>query len=91
MDWYLTVAERRENLAGLAQWVFKDYATPLRSENPIPYINQKGLSDREGNKKEVYWIFKSHWTLIIPFAAYMAITGVSVQDRQASAAHQGLL
>jgi len=29
-------------LTGTAQWCFKDFSTPLRPDNPIPYVNQKG-------------------------------------------------
>ncbi|MBX9850420.1 MAG: glycoside hydrolase family 2 protein, partial [Cytophagaceae bacterium] len=61
-DWYLTVSENAEWFTGNAQWVFKDFATPLRPENPIPYINQKGLLDRNGKPKDAYYVFKSHWT-----------------------------
>ena len=39
-------------LTGSAQWIFKDFTTPLRVENPIPRINQKGLIDRDMQKKE---------------------------------------
>jgi beta-galactosidase len=49
-------------MTGNAQWAFKDFPTPLRPENPIPYINQKGLVDRAGNPKDAYYVFKSYWT-----------------------------
>ncbi|MEM0993999.1 MAG: glycoside hydrolase family 2 TIM barrel-domain containing protein, partial [Bacteroidota bacterium] len=42
-DWYLGVSETLDNFSGNAQWAFKDFGTPLRPENAIPYINQKGL------------------------------------------------
>ncbi len=61
-DWHLTVSERLNWFAGSAQWAFKDFATPLRPENPIPYVNQKGLVDRAGNPKDAYYVFKSRWT-----------------------------
>ena len=61
-DWHLMVSETQPNFAGNAQWAFKDFATPLRAENPIPYVNQKGLVDREGRPKEAYWVFKSRWS-----------------------------
>ncbi len=61
-DWYLSVSEQMDDFAGNAQWAFKDFATPLRPENAIPYINQKGLVDREGNPKDAYYVFKSYWT-----------------------------
>lgn len=61
-DWHLHVSERLDWFAGNAQWAFKDFGTPLRPENPIPYINQKGVVDRAGNPKDAYYVFKSHWT-----------------------------
>jgi len=61
-DWYLHISERSEWLTGNAQWAFKDFPTPLRPENPIPYVNQKGLVDRAGNPKDAYYVFKSYWT-----------------------------
>ncbi|MGH7492302.1 MAG: glycoside hydrolase family 2 TIM barrel-domain containing protein [bacterium] len=61
-DWHLMVAEQLDWFAGNAQWAFKDFATPLRPENPIPYINQKGLVDRAGHPKDAYFVFKSRWT-----------------------------
>jgi beta-galactosidase len=61
-DWHLKVSESLPDFAGNAQWAFKDFATPLRPENALPYINQKGLVDRQGQPKEAYWVFKSYWT-----------------------------
>ena len=61
-DWHLKVSESLPNFGGNAQWAFKDFSTPLRPENPLPYINQKGLVDRQGRPKEAYWVFKSYWT-----------------------------
>ncbi len=61
-DWHLKVSESLPNFGGNAQWAFKDFSIPLRPENPLPYINQKGLVDREGRPKEAYWVFKSYWT-----------------------------
>ncbi|NNF32562.1 MAG: glycoside hydrolase family 2 protein [Saprospiraceae bacterium] len=60
-DWYLGVSEQQENFAGNAQWAFKDFGTPLRPENAIPYLNQKGLVDRAGKPKDAYYVFKSYW------------------------------
>ncbi|WP_160151567.1 glycoside hydrolase family 2 TIM barrel-domain containing protein [Microbulbifer sp. ALW1] len=60
-DWHLSVSEGIENFAGNAQWAFKDFGTPLRPENPVPYINQKGLVDRAGNPKDAYYVFASYW------------------------------
>ena len=62
MEWHLQVQNRLPNLAGTAQWVFKDFGTPLRPENPIPYVNQKGLVDRSGQPKDVYYLFQAYQT-----------------------------
>ena len=61
-DWYLGVTETKENFSGNAQWAFKDFGTPLRPENAIPYLNQKGLVDRSGKPKDAYYVFKSYWS-----------------------------
>ncbi|WP_254843566.1 glycoside hydrolase family 2 TIM barrel-domain containing protein [Shewanella sp. UCD-KL21] len=61
-DWHTIVTENTDNFAGNAQWAFKDFGTPLRPENPIPYMNQKGLVDRNGNPKDAYYVFASHWS-----------------------------
>lgn len=61
-DWHLIVSESTDNFAGNAQWAFKDFGTPLRPENPIPYMNQKGLVDRNGKPKDAYYVFASHWS-----------------------------
>ncbi|WP_448245946.1 glycoside hydrolase family 2 protein [Thalassotalea agariperforans] len=61
-DWHTIVAENTENFAGNAQWAFKDFGTPLRPENPLPYMNQKGLVDRNGKPKDAYYVFASHWS-----------------------------
>jgi len=59
MEWHLQV-QLRSRLPGNTQWVFKDFGTPLRPENPIPYVNQKGLLDRAGRPKDVYYLFQSY-------------------------------
>lgn len=61
-DWHLSVSEKLDWFPGNAQWAFRDFGTPLRPENPIPFINQKGLMDRGGNPKDAYYVFKSYWT-----------------------------
>jgi beta-galactosidase len=61
-DWYLKTQEKLDWLAGSAQWVFKDFASPLRSENGIPRVNQKGVVERDLTKKESYFVFQSYWT-----------------------------
>jgi beta-galactosidase len=61
-DWHLKTQETLPWLTGSAQWVFKDFTTPLRVENPVPRINQKGLIERDMTKKEAYFVFQSYWT-----------------------------
>ena len=61
-DWYLGVTEKKQDMTGNAQWAFKDFGTPLRPENAIPYLNQKGLVDRAGKPKDAYYVFKSYWS-----------------------------
>ncbi|MEM9823421.1 MAG: glycoside hydrolase family 2 TIM barrel-domain containing protein [Bacteroidota bacterium] len=61
-DWYLGITETKANFPGNAQWAFKDFGTPLRPENAIPYLNQKGLVDRSGKPKDAYYVFKSYWS-----------------------------
>ncbi len=60
-DWHLKEQEQMTNLTGSAQWIFKDFATPLRPENPIPRVNEKGLVERDGTPKEGYYVFQSYW------------------------------
>jgi beta-galactosidase len=60
-DWHLKTQETLPWLTGSAQWVFKDFTTPLRPENPIPRINQKGLIQRDMGFKEGYYVFQSFW------------------------------
>ncbi|MBV9712570.1 MAG: glycoside hydrolase family 2 protein, partial [Ktedonobacteraceae bacterium] len=62
MEWLLQVQLRTPQLAGNAQWAFKDFGTPLRPENPLPYVNQKGLLDRAGHPKDLYYLFQSYLT-----------------------------
>jgi beta-galactosidase len=62
MEWHLQVQLRTPRLAGNAQWAFKDFGTPLRPENPIPNVNQKGLVDRAGRPKDLYYLFQSYLT-----------------------------
>ena len=60
-DWHLRITETDTTFVGNAQWAFKDFGTPLRPENDIPYMNQKGLVDRAGKPKDSYYVFKSYW------------------------------
>ncbi|GAB5491933.1 MAG: glycoside hydrolase family 2 TIM barrel-domain containing protein [Phototrophicaceae bacterium] len=59
MNHHLMVQNKLDNLAGTLQWAFKDFGTPLRPENPVPYVNQKGLLDRAGRPKDNYHLFKA--------------------------------
>lgn len=61
-DWYLQTTQKLDWFTGSAQWIFRDFVTPLRPENPIPYVNQKGLVDMNNNRKDAYYVFKSYWT-----------------------------
>jgi len=61
-DWHLHISENDPAFVGNIQWAFKDFATPLRPEDDIPYMNQKGLVDRNGNPKDAYYVFKSYWS-----------------------------
>jgi beta-galactosidase len=60
-DWHLKTQERLDWLTGAAQWVFKDFASPQRSDNGIPRVNQKGVVERDLTKKESYYVFQSYW------------------------------
>ena len=61
-DWHLRISENDSTFVGNVQWAFKDFGTPLRPENAIPYMNQKGLVDRAGNPKDAFYVFKSYWS-----------------------------
>lgn len=61
-DWHLKEQETMPWLTGAAQWIFKDFSTPVRPDNPIPYMNQKGLVERDMTKKEGYYVFQSYWS-----------------------------
>jgi len=62
IDWHLKEQETMPELTGAAQWPFKDFSTPVRPDNPIPYMNQKGVVERDLTKKEAYFVFQSYWT-----------------------------
>lgn len=74
MEWHLQVAERTPWLTGNAQWAFRDFATPLRPDNPIPYVNQKGLFTRDGKPKDAYYLYKAYWTESPKFAYIVSHT-----------------
>ena len=73
-DWHLKEQETMPWLTGTAQWIFKDFSTPVRPDNPIPYVNQKGLVERDLTKKEGYYVFQSYWATK-PMVISMAIPG----------------
>ena len=60
-DWHLKTQESLDWLTGSAQWIFKDFASPLRDSNGIPRVNQKGVVERDLTKKESYFVFQSYW------------------------------
>jgi beta-galactosidase len=61
-DWHLKTQEKLDWLTGSAMWIFKDFASPLRGDNDVPRINQKGVVERDLTKKESYYVFQSYWT-----------------------------
>jgi hypothetical protein len=61
-DWYLKTIDATPWLAGALRWVFKDFTTPLRVENPVPRLNQKGLLTRDMRPREGYFVFQSWWS-----------------------------
>ncbi len=60
-DWHLKEQETMPWLTGSAFWVFKDFSTPIRPDNPVPYMNQKGVVERDFTKKEAYYVLQSYW------------------------------
>lgn len=62
IDWHLKEQETMPWLTGTAYWPFKDFSTPIRPENPVPYVNQKGVVERNLTKKESFYVFQSYWT-----------------------------
>ena len=62
IDWHLKEQENMPWLTGAAYWPFKDFSTPVRPENPVPYVNQKGVVERDLTPKESYYVFQSYWT-----------------------------
>lgn len=61
IDWHLKEQEKMDWLTGSAMWVFKDFSTPLRPENPVPRMNQKGAVERDLTPKESYYVYQSYW------------------------------
>jgi beta-galactosidase len=64
IDWHLKEQENMPWLTGAAYWPFKDFSTPVRPDNPVPYMNQKGVIERDFTKKEAYYVFQSYWTAV---------------------------
>ncbi|WP_276483346.1 glycoside hydrolase family 2 protein [Paraflavitalea pollutisoli] len=62
VDWHLKEQETMPWLTGTAQWPFKDFSTPVRPDNPVPYMNQKGVVERDLTPKESFYVFQSYWT-----------------------------
>ncbi|NVO31857.1 DUF4982 domain-containing protein [Hymenobacter sp. P5342] len=62
IDWHLKEQETMPWLSGTAYWPFKDFSTPVRPDNPVPYMNQKGVVERDFTPKESYYVFQSYWT-----------------------------
>lgn len=62
IDWHLKEQETMPWLTGAAYWPFKDFSTPVRPENPVPYVNQKGVVERDLVPKEAFYVFRSYWT-----------------------------
>jgi len=60
-DWHLKVMEKLDWFVGAAQWIFQDFTTPKRPDNPVPRVNQKGLVERDMTKKEGFFVFQSYW------------------------------
>lgn len=62
IDWHLKEQETMPSLTGTAYWPFKDFSTPVRPDNPVPYMNQKGVVEHDFTKKESFYVFQSYWT-----------------------------
>ncbi|MGN7380782.1 glycoside hydrolase family 2 TIM barrel-domain containing protein [Paenibacillus sp. SAFN-117] len=62
IDWYLKSQTQMDWLTGAAQWAFKDFSTPVRPDSPIPYLNMKGVVQRDLTPKEAYYVFQSYWS-----------------------------
>ena len=60
-DWHLKEQDTMPSLTGAVQWIFKDFSTPVRPDNPVPKVNQKGVLERDFTPKEGYYVFQSYW------------------------------
>lgn len=61
IDWHLTAQLDLPQLTGAAYWPFKDFSTPLRGSAPVPFMNQKGVVERDLTPKQSFYVFQSHW------------------------------
>jgi beta-galactosidase len=86
-DWHLKEQETMEWLTGTAQWVFKDFCTPLRPDNPVPRVNQKGLCERDLTLKEGYYVFQWYWST----ARMVRLYGHSWRTRWGSAGERKMV
>jgi beta-galactosidase len=62
IDWILKEQETMDWLTGTAFWTFKDFPTPLRPDNPVPFMNQKGAVELVLTPKDSYYVYQSYWT-----------------------------
>lgn len=62
VDWHLKEQEKMDWFAGSAMWPFKDFSTPLRPDNPVPFVNQKGAVERDLTPKESFYVYQSYWS-----------------------------
>ncbi|WP_221029590.1 alginate lyase family protein [Actomonas aquatica] len=62
VDWHLKEQENMPWLTGTAMWPFKDFSTPLRPDNPVPFVNQKGAVERDLTPKEIFYVYQSYWS-----------------------------
>ena len=63
IDWHLKEQASLDWFTGSAYWPFKDFSTPLRRDNPVPFVNQKGVVERNLAPKESFYVFQSHWAV----------------------------
>lgn len=87
IDWYLKCQQGMDWLTGAAQWAFKDFATPVRPDSPIPYLNMKGIVERDLTKKEAFYVYQSYWAS----APMVRIYGHSMTTRWGEVGEQKLL
>ncbi len=79
---HLRVQENMPNFAGGAQWVFKDFGTPLRPDNPVPYVNQKGVIERDGTAKNAFYLFKTVQNRYTPQIYFEDVSRCAADEEQ---------